>query len=127
MSIAITLIVLLTINYVTDFLFQTKKQGENKSHSLYWLSMHVFTFTTYFTGLLCFYNIFAHAFTWENLFLLTLINGATHFIVDFISSKCTSYFYKKTQFRAFLKTIGFDTLVHTIILIVLTFLFINVN
>lgn len=127
MSIAIALIIILWANYITDFLFQTKKMGKNKHHSILWLLAHIGSYTFYFSLLLILYNTIAITFTWINLFHLIWINAITHLIVDFTTSKITAYFYQKHQFRSFLKVIGLDTLIHTTILIILTFLFINIT
>lgn len=97
------IILLLFLHYISDFLFQTRHIAETKSKSLKSLSIHC--------GL---YSI---------LFILTvgpiygILNMVLHFIVDFTTSKFTTYFYQKEDMKMFWNIIGFDQLLHAIILI----------
>lgn len=124
-NLAIGLIVILWINYVTDFLMQSESQANNKHHSLFWLLSHVATYSLYFGVGIAALNYFIQIFIPINLLWVILLNGASHFVVDFITSKFNANFYKKKNIRGFLKMIGFDMLIHTSILIALTFMFTN--
>jgi hypothetical protein len=125
MLLITTLIVVLWLNYLTDYMLQTKKMSENKHNSVLWLLAHVSSFTLALGILVSVYNIFANAFTWGNLVLLILLNGLTHFIIDYISSKITAYYYKNNKLKQFIRVIGGDQTLHVTIIVLLTYYFIN--
>jgi uncharacterized membrane protein len=126
MLLAITLIVILWLNYLTDYLFQTKKMSENKHHSILWLLAHIGVFTLSFGILVFIWNFMFNSFTPLNLFHLLWINTLTHFIIDYITSKITASLYKKQKFGLFLRVIGADQTLHATILVWLTCIFFGV-
>lgn len=92
----------LIAHFVADFVLQTDKMATNKSKSNYWLLNHVLVYTLVM-------SIFGLTFG--------LINGLSHFAVDFISSRLTSYFWKKGDRHNFFVIIGLDQLAHSLILV----------
>jgi len=128
-SIAIVLVFL--AHFVADFPMQTRTMAENKSTSWKWLSSHIaaYTVTMMLLGLL-FVSVsllsdamFDKAFIDVHLnfihswFLFCMINGLLHFFTDAITSRCTTYFYKKGDTHTFFTVIGFDQFIHAATLI----------
>jgi len=85
------------IHFISDFLLQTDKMATNKSSSLKYLGLHCIVYSIPFL-------IFGLQFA--------IINGFLHFIVDFISSKATSYLWQNEKRHWFFVTIGLDQAIH---------------
>ncbi|MEW6470279.1 MAG: DUF3307 domain-containing protein [Bacteroidota bacterium] len=104
-------LVLVFIHFVADFLCQTDKMALNKSKSLYWLSMHVLTYTAVLWGgsIFLFYG-------YSDLFAVVSayagVNGGLHFITDFFTSKLTSKLWQRESKHWFFVAIGFDQAIH---------------
>lgn len=98
-------------HYVADFLLQSREMGEGKSSSLYWLSLHVMTYSTVFgvLGFMFFTPIQALSF-----FCITFV---AHFCTDFVSSKLSAYCHRTNRMGAFWNVIGADQLLHFVQLI----------
>lgn len=45
MSLALSLIFVFLTHYIADFLCQTREMANNKSSSVYWLTLHVLTYS----------------------------------------------------------------------------------
>lgn len=125
MATMISIIVIIWLNYITDYLFQSQSMSENKHHSLFWLLAHVADFTIAFGVAVLVFNGMTHYFNWGNLVILILINGVSHLIIDFFTSKITAYYYKKRKIGTFLRVIGADQTLHVTILVILTFFLIK--
>lgn len=95
-------------HFVADFLCQNDQMGNNKGKSIKWLSIHVTVYTVVL-GVLMY--MFKSDMDIALLYWI-LLNGLIHWIVDFITSKISGYFYMKKQYRMFFHTIGFDQLLH---------------
>lgn len=93
--------IILVFHWFADFVCQTRQMANNKSKSSYWLGYHILV-----------YSIIMSIFGWR----FALINGLAHFITDFCTSKGTSFFWKKQNIHAFFVVIGFDQLLHIVIL-----------
>ena len=78
-------------HFIADFVFQTRQMGENKSHSMWWLSVHVHTYIVVLTVFMAF------ILTPIQLLLYSTLNFWLHFATDFSTSRITSYFYKKAE------------------------------
>ncbi len=109
----INIILIGLIHFVSDFLCQTREMATNKSKSLYWLTLHVFVYTTitafawsYFTT-----DIKTLGFVWLATFI-------SHWVTDFITSKGTTYFYQKENMFGFFGVVGFDQLIHSSTLLI---------
>lgn len=90
------------VHWIADFILQTDKMATNKSTSFRWLSSHVAAYT------LCLMP-FGPKFA--------LVNGASHMVVDFFTSRATSYLWKKGDRHNFFVVIGFDQLLHALVLV----------
>jgi hypothetical protein len=110
----ITLLIgMFTLHFIGDFVFQSKIMANNKSKSIYYLTSHVLCYCAAFIPI--FLLIGGNTAYVE--FMVVLFT--THWITDFITSKITSYFWKKKQIKAFFTTIGLDQLIHTVTLLFL--------
>lgn len=97
----VSLTAVMLVHFLADFIFQSDEMANNKSKSIRWLSYHTLVYT--FCMLL-----FGYKFA--------LLAGLSHFMVDYITSKCTSYLWLKGDKHNFFVVIGFDQFLHTVIL-----------
>ena len=108
-------------HWFADFVFQTSWMAENKSSNLQALHCHV---SAYSLILLLFlmnpFYTFWNEISFEKVIWFVLINGILHGIVDFFTSKISSFFWKTNQIHNFFVTVGFDQLLHQICLIYTT-------
>lgn len=121
-------------HFIADFVFQTRQMGENKSHSFWWLSVHVHT---YYVVSSIFYFFILPPIV---LIIFVVVNFWLHFLTDFSTSKLTSFFYKKAEIARinldedgrkkwmslFWLTIGTDQTIHGFCLF-LTFKYLIMN
>jgi membrane-bound metal-dependent hydrolase YbcI (DUF457 family) len=82
----------------------------NKSHNQLALLAHGLTYGAVLTVGLLFYS---KSITYENLALFILLNTSAHILTDMITSKMTSFLYKKDQTYLFFMVIGLDQFIHT--------------
>lgn len=94
-------------HFIGDFIFQSRKMGENKSKSMKWLMTHVVIYAT-ILGILS-YPLFSN---WLPFIIWIVINFYLHLATDFITSRCSGYFYLKNNMKAFWSTIGIDQTIH---------------
>lgn len=88
-------------HWVSDFVLQSNDMATKKSSSVKWLSIHVSVYMLPFFW-----------FGWQ----FALINAAVHWIVDFFTSKATSYYWQKNEMHWFFTVVGFDQLLHMVTL-----------
>jgi membrane-bound metal-dependent hydrolase YbcI (DUF457 family) len=88
---------LIWMHFVADFVFQSDKMALNKSKSNKWLFLHAWVYSIPFA-------FFGIRFALVTLFF--------HFVTDYITSRGTSYLWKKEQRHWFFTLIGFDQAVH---------------
>lgn len=96
------IISLIWFHFMGDFLFQTDSMAQNKSKSNKWLGIHVLTYMVPFI-------LFGPLFMF--------INGAAHFVIDWCTSRITSYLWKKNDRHNFFVVIGLDQALHMTTLI----------
>jgi hypothetical protein len=102
-----TIITLLILHWIFDFKFQSPMMSLNKSKSFWWLSIHC---TVY--SLLAF-MLFKPI---QETLIIYLILFVSHFIIDGISSRITSWLWKKNEVHYFFCVIGFDQILHYAVL-----------
>ena len=98
-----TFILLIWVHFVSDFLFQSHYMSVNKSKNIWVLALHAAIY-----GLL-FMFFGAH---------FAIITALLHFVVDFFTSKATSYLWKKEKTHWFFVVIGADQAIHLTLLFV---------
>ena len=106
------LTIVLLLHFVGDFVLQTRWMAENKSRSFTALTVHVLTYgATLWVGLVV---------AQRPLLDVTYYAGsnfAIHFAVDAVTSRITTYWWKKQNLYAFFTTIGFDQFLHAVTLL----------
>jgi len=109
------ILVLLLIHWYGDFFLQNDWMAQNKSVNNEALAAHVGVYT-----LILFLGIFIFRFGIDtnDILLFALINGVIHFGVDFITSRASSYFYKKGDRHNFFVVVGLDQTIHFLTLFV---------
>jgi uncharacterized membrane protein len=93
-----TVLALVWLHFISDFILQSDKMAMSKSSSSKWLTIHVAVY-----GL-----PFLIVFGWK----YALINALLHWITDALSSRATSYLWKKEKRHWFFVVIGFDQAIH---------------
>lgn len=102
------LAVIFFVHWFADFICQTDKIATNKSKSIKYLGLHILIYTSIMM-----------IFGWK----FAIANGIIHFVIDYYSSKITTYFYLKEDRHNFFVTIGFDQWLHHITLMATYFRF----
>lgn len=97
-----TLVILIWIHFVADFMLQSDTMAINKSTSAKWLFAHVVIYTTPF-----------FVFGW----LFAIVNGVAHGMTDFVTSRAGSWMYERNR-HWFFTIIGFDQAVHLSTLVI---------
>lgn len=97
------LIYLLTMHWVMDFIVQNDWMAKNKSSNVWALSAHV-----------ALYSI-----PWFFISIpFALVNGISHLVIDSATSKMSKYFFEREDYHNGFVVIGFDQLLHVVILLV---------
>jgi hypothetical protein len=86
-----TIIILLIAHWIADFVLQSRRDAEAKSHDVIALIRHVSGYSAFMT-LIAFFILSA-----ENAVWFGVITFVFHFITDYFTSKATTYTYLKTQ------------------------------
>ena len=92
-----TIVILIWMHFIADFVLQSDKMANSKSSSNKWLLIHVSIYTLPFFW-----------FGWQ----FAVINGVAHFMTDFVTARATSYLWKKEERHWFFVVIGLDQALH---------------
>lgn len=119
------IVYLLVLHFIGDFVLQTDDMALNKSTSNLWLLAHVgMYYLTIMGGLTAMAMSVLPLLSGENFMALmktamiySAVNAAAHGIIDYVSSRVSSYFFTQGLRHEFFVTIGFDQLLHAAILI----------
>lgn len=134
-----TVLLILFIHWVADFVLQTEKQAINKSKSIKYLTYHVLTYTAFwfvcvYIYALHFYVIYTNgSFVMQHkgrlfIIIFTALTFISHWITDYLTSKLNTILLPKreqhntqpeyfryignTNFHNFFVSIGFDQILH---------------
>lgn len=101
-----TLLILLSVHFVADFVLQTDWQAKNKSKNWEALTRHVAVYSLCFVPVAFWYLPVAHA---GGFVVLTF---TLHFFTDAITSRINSRIWADGRVHAFFVGIGADQLSH---------------
>lgn len=96
-------------HFVADFICQTDKMAINKSKDINWLSIHVSVYSMVLAAFA--FPVFSSSQGWESF---VIVNLMLHFCVDAVTSRATSFLWKKNERHWFFVVIGFDQLLHAL-------------
>ena len=96
------LLSIIIIHFISDFVFQNDFMAINKSKNAWVLMLHCIVYSIPFL-------VFGLEYA--------AIAGGLHFIVDFFTSKLTTYLWIKNERHWFFVAVGFDQAIHMICLI----------
>jgi hypothetical protein len=102
---------LLIVHWFADFVLQTSWQATNKSKNNVALAHHVGVYT----GVLALASIGLFGLSFA-LILFVVINGAAHFVTDYITSRISSRLFAKQDWHNFFVVVGLDQLIHQLTL-----------
>jgi len=92
-----TIVALVWVHFLADFVLQTDAMAQNKSKSNWWLTAHVAMYSAPF-------------FFWGWKF--ALLNGAAHWATDFVTSRINSRLWAQKRVHAFFVGVGADQAIH---------------
>jgi hypothetical protein len=116
----VTIITLLSIHWLSDFVFQTGEQAANKSSSNWWLTGHCFYYIFSFSILFLMYCIINHPDSEVDYWKFVGITFVCHWITDYFTSRVVKEKFKREEYYTTLpntgafSVIGFDQLLHYI-------------
>jgi hypothetical protein len=96
-------------HFISDFILQTDSMAKNKSSSNYWLGSHIFCYTFY---MYCFIILCAWSVSVERAALYCVVNGAAHFVTDYVTSRMTKKLWAEKKVHDFFVVIGCDQAIH---------------
>lgn len=99
-----SIIGLLILHFISDFILQSDWMAQNKSNSNKVLGLHVLTYSIPFL-------LIGPTFA--------VVNGIFHFITDYVTSRITKRLWAKKEVHWFFVIIGLDQLLHYIVLLTL--------
>jgi hypothetical protein len=109
------------LHFVGDFIGQNEWMASNKSKNtvegISALTYHVFLYFAWLCWMGCLWR--GVAFSPNGLYGVLVwagTNGVCHWVVDFVSSRISSNFWKQKKVRPFFITIGADQTIHLMFL-----------
>lgn len=112
------IIYFLFVHWIGDFILQSREVANNKSKDFGALIVHsaIYFYTFWFACFPGFIETLGCRIIDFPIFCL--INGLSHLIIDFFTSKINAYLWSKQRIHGFFTCIGFDQFLHITILIV---------
>ena len=110
--IPLTIIIsILFTHWIADFILQTNWMAQNKSKQFRALAAHgsVYTLTLATFAILTFDPLVGA--------LWAITNGLLHMLIDYFTSRWSSKLWAKNDIHNFFVVIGFDQLLHAVILL----------
>jgi len=101
-----TIMTVIAMHWVADFVLQTDWQAKNKSKDNRALIAHVSGYTI---ALLVYGLIFLPV---EIAYPWALTNGVIHFGVDYVTSRINTYLWNKGRVHDFFVMVGLDQVIH---------------
>ena len=108
------LYIVIVAHFIGDFVLQSDWMATNKSKLFEALSLHI---VVYFVTLIGAGIIIFGAQRGDDIIYFALLNASFHLVIDSITSQITSTLWKNNERHWFFTTIGFDQMIHVILLI----------
>ena len=108
-----TIMTVIAMHWVADFVLQTDWQAKNKSKDNFALLFHVLTYTICI--FVCAIFFLDNELTLQNIKIWevwALANGVIHFGVDYVTSRINAYLWNKGRVHDFFVMVGFDQVIH---------------
>ena len=106
----IVLLSIIWLHFFADFMLQTDRMAQNKSKSNIWLTTHIIYYTLPFLFLFG-GTMLATTGSFVGIWY-ALLNGALHWITDYVSSRKTSELWAKGDTHNFFVVVGADQAIH---------------
>lgn len=106
MNPTLLIIYILFIHFIGDFVLQTNEMATQKSTSMAWLTLHIEAYAS------AMFVLTLPVLGFSNAIIYTIVNSLAHFLVDAVTSRITSYYWKQNRTHAFFVTIGADQFIH---------------
>jgi hypothetical protein len=118
-------IAIVIIHFIGDWLFQSRKMGDNKSKFTAegwraWGSHILVYFATLYIGMVSFNIMFNPMISINTCIDWAFLNAAIHGIQDKITSNITHRLYEEKKYHGFFTVIGFDGMLHYLCLFIST-------
>lgn len=115
------------VHWVSDFVLQTHHMSTRKSSSNYYLTLHVIVYTFSTIVLWSFIlPLLSVKLAAGPVWLAFLLIFVTHWITDYFTSRRTSKLYKEEKYHDFFVVIGFDQVLHyTQLLLIFNYIILN--
>ena len=109
----LTVMTILTIHRIADFILQTDEQAKGKSTSNQALIEHTFTYSLVWFLLAMIYVIKnLESYNIFDAFLFFFITFVAHTITDYVTSRVNKTLWQKGRVHDFFVSVGFDQLLH---------------
>lgn len=92
------LIAIIWLHWLADFVLQTEDMATKKSKSNYYLTQHIAVYSV----------PFFISFGWR----YALVNGAVHWLVDYVTSRINSKMWAAKEVHYFFVGVGLDQAIH---------------
>lgn len=119
---AYPIIYILFAHFLADFVFQDDVMLNYKGKSIGWLFIHIGLYMTAML-IIMLLGTLIFAWTWKTALIYVLINGCTHFTLEYFTSKVNVKSWDENRIHHYFVGQGFDQFVHVSILIYTYFLF----
>jgi hypothetical protein len=118
------ILTLLTGHFFADFVFQSHWMATNKCKNFNALFSHVLVYSAAMIPIV--FVIFGYLTgSLNGTISYMLLNGFLHMVTDFITSRSTSFLWKKENTHMFFVVVGFDQLIHQATLLTTLYFWIN--
>jgi hypothetical protein len=104
-----TVMTILLIHFIGDFVLQTQDQAANKSTSNRYLALHVFNYSLFTT--VAWFMFLPAKIMFPFVFIITFV---AHFLTDYFTSRWSKGLWEKKEVHDFFVAVGFDQFMHAV-------------
>ena len=118
-NIFFNLSILMFAHWVGDFVLQTNSMAINKSKSNWALIKHTIVYSLVMglaTQILIEFNLFGAQYWWAAI-MFGLVQFISHTVIDYITSRVSTYYWVNEKRYEFFTNIGLDQYMHFLVLI----------